>query len=115
MATWPVSLPSYFMQGGYSEMLPKNIIKTKMEIGPPKMRRRSTTGPRPISGQLHMDAAQVVTFETFFESTLLSGSLRFDWVNPRTRTAKEFRFVDPPTYAAMGQDFVVSLKLEQMD
>jgi hypothetical protein len=115
MATWPESLPDYLMQGGYSEKLPNNVIRTKMDIGPAKMRRRSTAAPRPIMGQMHMSKAQVATFDTFYETTLLSGSLRFDWVNPRTQTSKEFRFLEPPIYSAMGQDYVVSLKLEQMN
>ena len=61
MATWPGTLPDYVMQSGFSETLPNNVIRTKMEVGPPKMRRRGTAAPRPMKWKLYMTTAQVAT------------------------------------------------------
>lgn len=115
MASWPGTLPQYLLQDGFSETLPNNSIRSKMEIGPPKMRRRGTGAPRLIPGKQYMTAAQVEIFDVFYESTLKSGSLRFDWISPRTQASKELRFVAPPVYTPMGANYIVSIKLEIMD
>jgi hypothetical protein len=103
------------MQQGFKESPPDNTIRTKMEVGPPKMRRRGTGAPRPINGQCYMTAAQVVTFDTFYDTTLYSGSLRFDWKNPRTGVSKELRFTAPPVYTPMGEGYIVAMSLEIMN
>lgn len=115
MATWPGTIPAYILQDGFSETLPDNTIRSKMEVGPPKMRRRGTGAPRVIPSKQYMTAAQVAIFDTFYESTLYSGSLRFDWVSPRTQVSKELRFTAPPVYTPSGAGYIVSMKLEIMD
>ena len=115
MATWPGTLSAFILQDGFSETLPNNTIRSKMDVGPPKMRRRGTGAPRPVTGKQYMTAGQVAIFDTFYESTLYSGSLRFDWVSPRTQAVKELRFIQPPVYTPMGVGYIVSMKLEIMD
>ena len=115
MPTWPPALPDYVLKDGFSEKLPDNTIRSKMGVGPPKMRRRGTGAPRPITVQQYMTATQVATFDTFYETTLYSGSLRFDWINPRTEVSKELRFTEPPIYTSTGAGYTVSMKLEIMD
>ena len=115
MPSWPGTLSSYVLQDGFSETLPNNTIRSKMAVGPPKMRRRGTGAPRSIPSKQYMTAAQVAVFDTFYEETLYSGSLRFDWVSPRTQAVKELRFTDPPVYTPMGAGYIVSMKLEIMD
>jgi len=113
MATWPATLPALLQISGLSETPPNNVIRTKMEIGPAKMRRRSTSGPRPISGEQILTTAQVATLDTFYVGTLIDGTTAFDWTHPRTGAAVEMRFVSPPTYAPAGGDYWrVMLKLE---
>jgi hypothetical protein len=115
MATWPPSLPDYVLIDGYSESPPANTIRTEMDVGPAKMRRRSTAAPRPFSITQFMNTTQLATFDTFFNTTLNSGSERFDWVHPRTQAAVEFRFVEQPNYEAIGgTSWHVSYNLEQM-
>ena len=115
MATWPGTLSQYILQDGFSETLPNNTIRSKMGVGPPKMRRRGTGAPRSIPSKQYMTAAKVVIFDEFYETTLKSGSLRFDWVSPRTQASKELRFTAPPVYTPMGAGYIVSMKLEIMD
>jgi len=113
MPTWPASLPDDFLQSGFSETLPDNVLRSKMDIGPPKTRRRSTAAPRPIAGQQLMTTAQVATFDTFFVTTLSDGAIGFDWTHPRTGAAITLRFVSPPAYVATGGDFwSITLPLE---
>lgn len=112
--SWPVTLPPYLLQSGYSEALPKNIIRSPMEVGPAKVRRRGTSGVRQISGKQYMTSAELAIFIPFFETDLLYGTLRFSWVWPVDgTTAVEFRFVEAPTItAAGGETFEVSMSLE---
>jgi len=114
MATWPVTLPDYVLQDGYLEQPPENTIRTKMDVGPPKARRRATSAPRPIKCRQHMTAAQVVTFDTFYVTTLKSGSLPFEWQHPRTGSTVNFMFTEPPSYTPIGAEFYVDMSLEVM-
>lgn len=112
MPTWPTTLPQDALRQGYSESPPAGLIRSQPDIGPAKVRRRTTAAVRPVSVTASMTAAQVAIFETFFVTTLKHGSLSFDWINPRTKAATTFRFTEAPQYEADGANFFVSMKLE---
>ena len=114
MPTWPASLPQKFSADGYSESPPDNLIRSKMDKGPGKKRRLTTANVRPYKTTLRMTEAQVDTLDTFYVTTLVSGSLNFDWQEPRSGNTKTFGFVSPPNYKARGGDsWDVALDLEQ--
>lgn len=107
MASWPVTLPNYVLESGYQEQLPKNVVETDMEGGPPKVRRRFTKTFRRFNVAQVMDYTQVATFEAFYNTTCASGSLPFDWVHPRTQSSMSFRFTgNPPSYQPFGGQYV---------
>jgi len=111
--TWPGGLPQDILQGTYTEQPPDVVVRTEMSAGPAKVRRRATAGVRPVSGRIRVTKSEVATFDTFFDSTLKGGALRFDWKNPRTGTSKELRFTGRPEYAALSDDlFEITLPLE---
>ena len=113
MATWPPSIPQDFLVNGYRERPPKNTIRTQMDAGPDKVRRRATTKPRTISGVIELTRAQVETLDAFFRTDLEDGALRFDWVHPRTLAAVQFRFLEEPEYSPVsGATWTASLNLE---
>jgi len=115
MATWPVSLPQSPLIQGNNEQAPNNVIRTPMDVGPPKVRRRATAGVRNYTYQFHMTTTQVATLDTFYNDTLSGGSLEFDWTNPRTNNTEYFRFVTPPIYQKIGPDlWLVNINLEQL-
>ena len=93
MTTWPSTLPIYVLENGYQEQLPKNMVETEMESGPPKARRRFTKTFRRFQVTQIYDATQAATFEAFY---IAQGVQSFDWVHPRTRAAMSFRFSGPP-------------------
>ena len=101
---WPASLPQLVAVDGYQESPPDTVLRTKMDAGPDKLRRRFTAGIRPLTVQLDLDAAQVETLDGFHVTTTAGGSLRFDWVDPRNQTTAEMRFVRPPVYRPAGSD-----------
>lgn len=112
MATFPVTLPQTPLIQDNLEVLPDMVIRSPMEVGPPKFRKRATTAFRAMTYVFNMTTAQTQTLDTFFETTCNGGATSFDWTNPRTGSTDEFYFVAPPEYEALGADyFKVSLAL----
>lgn len=105
MPSWPGTLPTAPEGPDYQEQPPLVTIRTQMDAGPPKMRRKFTAGIRPFTFTWIMTKAQVATFDTFYNTTLAGGSLSFDSLNhPRTGAAATFRFAGQPSYAYLGPD-----------
>jgi len=112
---WPSSLPQRPTVGGYQERFAETVLRTAMDAGAAKLRRRFTAAPRQIEVTFRMTAAQVAVLRSFYEETTAGGALPFDWVHPREGTAAEFRFVEAPRVSAVtGTLFSVAVKLEQM-
>lgn len=110
---WDVGLPQKLLINGYNETAANNLLRTSMDVGPAKQRRRSTAGPRPVTGKLVMTSTQLGTFKAFYITTLLGGSLRFSWTDPVTSAAVEMRFTEAPSWTAVGRSlYDVELKLE---
>ena len=111
MATWPLS--NYVLVDGFSESPPNNSLRSKMGEGPPKTRRKSISGVRPIVIQKHLYKSDVEILDIFHETTLVNGTLAFDWISPRTGSVVEMMFVEPPVYESLGGTaWSVSMKLE---
>ena len=109
---WPATLPKP-LSDSYAENAPDGTIRTNMDSGPAKMRRRYTAAPRPFALVMHLTSAQYATFDGFFVSTSRNGSLRFNFTHPRTGSACEARFVGAPTYGnPLGTECDVSFKIE---
>jgi hypothetical protein len=115
--TWPTSLPDKPLQDGYTESPPNNIIKTSVDKGPAKLRKRTSTNTRPITCRIVVSRYLVNVFDYFYITECASGTLRFSWEHPRTGITYDFRF-DPnamPQYSSVGgDDFSIEFKLEQM-
>ena len=95
MAAWPASLP----QGpfvGHSEGFPDELVRTKMDAGPAKVRRRYTASVIPIEYPIQLTTAQVTTLRTFYYTTLNGGVDTFTHDLPRTGVAATLRFTAPP-------------------
>lgn len=115
MPTWPGTLPQDPEIDGLVEQPPDTILRTQMDAGPAKVRRRFTAGVRPFRMKMLLTKTQVADLETFFVTTLKYGSESFDWHNPRTQASEEFRFVGPPAYNMLGPDtWMASFTVEQL-
>ena len=114
--SWPGTLPQFVLEQGYSESLPDLVVESQMDAGPAKIRRRHTAASRRFTMVVQLDPAQAAIFETFFEDTLKGGVEPFDWVHPRTRAARVFRFRrPPPSFQSVGGIYVrVTMNLEMM-
>jgi hypothetical protein len=115
MATvsWPAGLPAYVLAEGYQEHAPDTLLRTPMDAGPAKARRKSTAQVWTITCQVRLTHDQRAVLDQFFVVDTASGALRFDWVHPVTRDACEMRFTERPVYQARGPvHLVASLALE---
>lgn len=109
---WPASLPQVLEIQGFSEKLPNVVMRTAMETGPAKRRRRFTAAPTPVKGSLTLTVAQRATLKTFFDSDLQGGALSFDWTHPVTGVTATYAFVSPPELRGDSGFLPVMLDLE---
>ena len=112
MAQWPLTLPAPSLNS-LSEKPPDNAIRSSMEKGPAKVRRRTTANVRPIGFTLNLTPTQLETLDQFYNEETYSGIDAFDYVHPRTGAACQARFTQPPQYAEReGVLYSVSVALE---
>ena len=113
MSTWPATLPQKPQAQGFSEETPALTVRTEMDAGAAKVRRRFTAGVRNLNMTFELDNAQVATFDTFYTDTIKSGALPFDFPDPRTGNTVKVRMVNQPNYQSLGGlHFTVNLKME---
>ncbi len=139
MPTWPTSLPQYLLTRNYSETALNLVIRTTMDAGPAKVRRRFTAGVRPVGGLLVLTDDQVGVLDGFFLNDCAGGAVAFSWTMqresedtdaptdtdaisdtdiglPKCWEPATFRFMKPPQYqdTGDGKHYEVTLSLEIM-
>jgi len=78
---WPSELPQCLIVG-YSEGLGDGALEYKPDQGPAISRRRTTAVTRLLSGQMRMTRAQISGMRAFIDTTLLGGTLPFEFPDP---------------------------------
>ena len=101
--TWPISLPQQ-VDRGFTEVVGVNVLRTPMDAGPAKLRRRGAR-PDSLNVSFLMTTEQVAILEDFVLNTL-QGVSRFSFIHPRKQVQVETRIV--PT--GEGQYFSVGYK-----
>ena len=113
MATWPTDLPQEPIEDAFEETLPDNVLKTQMDVGPPKRRRRTLANVTPITCGLKLTATQVEALKTFYVTTSVSGTQSVQWVHPRTGVSVDMMFGSPPKFSSLGGGFyLATLQME---
>lgn len=103
--SWPISIPQTPIPDGFQDGIQELSIRSKMDVGPDKIRRRYTAGIRKLQMQFHMNGTQKSDFRAFYITTLLGGSLAFDFEDPAEGGTIELRFVTPPNIEYIGGDY----------
>lgn len=112
MAVWPSTLPAPFLSS-LQETPPNNVIRSSMDVGPAKVRRRTTANVRNLSFNLMLTPAQVEILDEFYLDDVSGGVLEFDYEHPRTGQSVSARFTEPPQYQEReGVVYSVSVSLE---
>ena len=115
MPVWPVTLPQTVSWQGYARRIQDTRLRTNMDAGPPKVRSKYRAAivehDIPV---VYLTKAHWVLLETFYNTTLINGTLPFDWTDPITGSTVSFRFKSPPVFGSMlGPDTIpVTLPVE---
>lgn len=115
MTTWPTILPQSPLADSFRETLPDNLLRTDMDQGPAKTRKRSGAAPRLLSMQFLMSKSQVAALDDFFNNDAGGGALSFAFIHPRTNVSINCRFLKPPAISAInGVFFKIGVELEAL-
>lgn len=98
MAVWPFNSETKIETGSWNESPPDNTIRSKMEVGPEKIRRRTTANIRPVSFIMNLNDAELDILDEFYTNDTFSGADEFDYIHPRTSDNVKARFADKPSY-----------------
>lgn len=93
---WPASLPQEPLLAGEQQDLGEQVIRTPMDIGPDKVRSRTTAAVDTFAIALWLDADQYIAFLTFYRTSINGGALAFLWKNPLTGNPADLRIVGQP-------------------
>ncbi len=116
MIEWPTTLPDFVLRAGYAEGFKNLVIRTKMDTGATKRRRRFSDGPEAHKFPMHFTSAELDIFKDFFENTISSGALSFQRIHPRTNVIETWAFTEviPPVKASGPDTYDIILPLEKL-
>lgn len=97
MATWPTFLPAP-LQSGYEINPDDPILRTQMDAGPDRVRRRFTAIPSSIPVKWRFSGAEMALFEAWYKHEALDGAAWFNvnLANGLGIQSMEARFTRPP-------------------
>jgi len=101
MAVWPGTLPQDVFVGA-TRGQQTGFVRSEMDTGPPKMRKKFTAVVINIQSRMVFTGAQLVVFWDFYNITLDQGVLTFDWKDPLDDSSKSLRFVASPDFALVS-------------
>ena len=112
---WPVTLQQLLSETGFSEREGDTLLRSDMDVGPKKVRRRFTKGIGMMTGSVWLTTDQYLDFKAFYNTTLNGGALPFIFPHPITQVPTTFRFSETPNYNSLGGgQFAVSFSWEIM-
>jgi len=85
MVSWPPTLPQHLLVQGFGQSLPEGRVRSANDVGPPKVRRRSSQNIYIITGQMVMTFDQWADLQTFVNSTTGGGTLPFLFRDPLSK------------------------------
>ena len=110
-----IGLPIAPILDGFVETTPDFVLRTEMDQGPAKVRKRTTTAVREFQMIFIMSKVQTTIFDDFYLSTINGGADSFDFTHPRTEEMLDLRLVKPPEYQALNAKyFRITLKAEAL-
>ncbi len=112
---WPEELPIPRLSG-LSASRKSSVVRTEMDAGPAKARRRYTVATKEFSGSIVVKENERAILENFYVATLGDGVLRFVMRDPQTLVESEFRFMEDYGETSNGDGtWTINLKLEKMN
>lgn len=112
---WPVTLQQKLNQASFQETFGETVLRSDMDIGPSKVRRRNTKGVDTFNATIDLERDLYLTFKNFYTTSLNGGVLSFNFDHPITKVESEFRFAETPQIRPIGGTyFRVSMVWEEL-
>ena len=112
---WPGNINNCWTIAGYAEVDRPVVIRSEMEAGAPKVRRRFTKQITMINASVTLTIAEVAAFKAWFRTVLQGGVKRFDFTLPTEQAVSELRFISPPAFTPItDKHFNCEMELEQL-
>lgn len=99
---WPAGLPQAPQVARYSQVDQDRTVRTAMDVGPAKVRRRTTAAIETCEIELRLTRAQVAAFKAFFRDYVQAGAIPFEWKHHETGNIVDYRFIGPPTTSPLA-------------
>jgi hypothetical protein len=113
---FPSTLQQNLNQGTFNQSFGDTSIRTQMDIGPAKVRRRTTRPINILAGSIFLTSSEYSVFETFYNTTINGGASAFTIPHPITGVSGSFRFTKPPSLRDIGPTtFLLSMEWEQLN
>ena len=112
---WPDSLPQVLILDGLNAKKQNSVVRTEMDAGPAKQRRRYTVSQKDFKGSIVVTENQRQTLEDFYDSVLGGGVLRFVMKDPQTLLPGEFRFKEHYDEDSLDGNWRITMTLEKMN
>lgn len=119
MATWPSTLPAYALISGYALNPVDQTIRTDMEVGTARVRRRTAARYDMLKLSWVFTDAQLATFRTWFDDATTGAAGGAGWFNMSVAvgetglTSHTCRFVGAPQIVPIeGMNWQVSASVE---
>ena len=113
LAAFPSWINQGVLQSGYGETPETNVALFKPEVGPPKLRRRTSLSQDILSCKMWLSSSDWEDFLSFYRFELLDGTQQFTWNHPRAGTTATFQFEGnaPKITATFGLTFEIQFAL----
>jgi hypothetical protein len=112
---WPSTLQQLISESNFGYEIADTALRTDMDIGPQKVRRRFTKSVNTMSGSIYVTTTEFTTFYTFYNTTLNGGTLPFEFEHPITKELKEWRFKGPARVQSIGGgNFTIDFTWEEL-
>lgn len=99
---WPSSLQQLVNQQSFVAKWGETVIRSDMDIGPAKVRRRFTRPIDTYTVNINLTITDYNNLYNFYNSTLNGGVNTFEFNHPITGVLTTFRFLAPPQVSPMG-------------
>lgn len=114
---YPATLQDNFNRGSYTRTLGDNVLKTEMDTGPLKKRRRTTKRRDTIAGTILLkNTTDYSTFINWITSTLVDSVNPFYFNDPALGNQMTVTFLSTPAISHVGfETYSVAMRMEVLD
>jgi hypothetical protein len=113
--SWPTTLQTLWSEANFGLDAGDSSIRSEMDFGPNKVRRRTTVAIDRFSGSIYLTTAQYTIFKNFFNVSLNRGTNTFYFNHPIEEDQRVFRFIGSYRITSIGAgNFILNFTWEEI-